>query len=298
MADKTAAMGRLEQYGLKTPVSLVVTKSSGDNLHAFVGAHGHVTSWYLRFNERLAPWLPKVVNSPDLLNLVPAVVRTTENLTVIVQERVVAHVSGAMAVRPDLIFVEYVAGEPVAMLRNGVTPSRILFLPDGKTLCVERNKQEFSCFWKSGLLKHGFDISLSHLLSEKTRHQLCAAAKKVGSNGIMEWIQMDDGNVVFLDHRPMSSEFLIGLENLTLGFDAGCYQTLSEDSTRSPSVSHLERPLYEYAETVSPNMTSLTFEAGAVLAHACVYATEQGVRCVVSRPKTDNDGETKVKMKY
>ncbi len=292
MADKTAALTQLIALQLPTPVTLVVTRLDLERLRHFVAENAGIGYWYLRFDERLAPALPRVANTQSLFALVDGAIRNQPSLTVIVQERVPAARAGVLAVTPDAVFVEYVTHELQALLRLGVTPTRLLLSREGWVIADQSNTQEFHYRW-DGLefVREALGVVPSPL-GPDVRSQLVKAATHVAETALLEWIERDNGRIVYLDYRAMRQDFLCEKSALVRGLKEGMLRNFSPEledraKTRGAGLHHfdLDRPFHEYAASVLPQAESLSFAAGGILSHLSVYAAEQGVYCTVARPK-------------
>jgi hypothetical protein len=291
MADKTAALSQLLALGLPTPASLVVARGGSGRLSAFVALNAHVPHWYLRFDERLAPGLPRVAATKGLIDLVSGAVRTAPGLAIIVQERVRASQSGVLALTPDAALIEYVQHELQGLLRLGVTPSRVLLARDGARLAAQSNIQELHYQWR-GLEFVGAQFGdAPHPLPACAQRQLQDASEQISDTAVLEWTLRDDGQLVFLDYRSVPQGFLGGRSALLRGLEEGNLENLPghtiEYARRGDGRDGhfaLERPLYEYAASILPLAESLSFKAGGILSHLCVYAADQGVYSRVGRP--------------
>lgn len=282
MADKRLAQERLETFGLATPRSAVVDQSCRHCAGDLVGALPSQMYWYLRFDERLVPSLPRVAHREALEGLLAGAFAANEALSVIVQQRVTARTSGVTAVLDDRLFLESIHGELRALLRLGVTPSRTLVSRDGQVLAAELNTQEFQCAWEG--LDYISDLPTveGQTLSPDVVRQMTQATAALPAPCLLEWVEQPDGELVFLDYRLLSASFLAGGDALQDSFANGAYWTLVGGA--ATDLWDFERPLYDLGPTVLDAGRPLRFTGGGALAHLCVYAADRGLACEVRRP--------------
>lgn len=293
MADKAEAIGQLEAHGLPMPASLSISLGTIDKLEEFLRAWPGTEYWYLRFDERLAPGLPRVGATADLPQLIRDAVTFAPALRVIVQERVVAVRSGVMATLPSTVFIEYIAGELRPLLRMGVTPSRVLLRRGGDLVDTEENRQELASWWDGLDFRHAPYPGGPFGLPASVIEHLLSASENIGEVAILEWLERPSGAVTFLDFRAMPASFLSN--GLSLFVDGAQHWSRLPSKTEAAArqalwpQGALDRPLFEYVETLLPGAEAMHFRAGGLLSHLCVYAAERDILCSVKRSEPADD---------
>ena len=289
--EKICAVNRLRELDLLVPPSIIVTRQEYPNLRDFIRNHKDVAYWYLRSIRHEESIVPKnVVTTANLTSTLDAIFTSKSDAKIIVQERVDVSYSGVLAKTDSFIFVEYVKGGLKSLLRDGVTPSRVVFNLSGETLAFEMNQQEFWYRWDGDQLVKQSSIT-SKPLSDIIRKSLLKAANHLKISTACEWVQDDKGKVLFLDMKSIPDSFLMNKDSLLTGFRKNTIVTL--DSTlRGPIVKNVqdtrrgvylvEKPLYLYIEDILERATAVICQTGGALSHLLLYAAKTDITCVIS----------------
>ena len=228
--------------------------------------------------------------SEDLANLLSAVFASAPNIEIIVQQRVDTSISGVAAATEAGLYVEYVLGGLKSLLRDGVTPARLLMGLNGRLVASRNSVQEFWYKWEDEKLVTNARASVP-ALGKRERQILLSGTTKLQKVAVYEWVQDAQGKIFFLDVKLMPSAFLKNKRSIVNGIDSGILHTLNIPiqgkvidgaQPQLRGVFLLARPLHEFVDLVISKATGVVCRLGGLLSHLIVYASKANIPCVIS----------------
>ena len=209
---------------------------------------------------------------------------------VVVQERVLVTQSGVAASTPEFLYIEYIDGALSALLRDGVTPSRLMLDARRGVVIEQRNRMEFSYNWHGTSLRQG-PPTIPRALPEEALAEICTAAERLTPGVAFEWLRDDMGRISIIDLKTLPTAFLADAATLLLGIQHNTLLTaaeplcgrLSQDpAAEDADIFVLEHPLYAYMPAIDARFRAILCAHGGVLSHLLLYAAQEHILCVVS----------------
>jgi hypothetical protein len=289
--DTIIATKKLSEMGLPVPPSFVVTKQNYPNLQQAILKYDSVKYWYLRSVRQEEDVLTtRVVTNANIGSVLGLAFSLNPTAKIVVQERVDVSYSGVLAVGNGIIFIEYIKGGLKGLLRDGVTPSSMVFDLSGEVLTNQIKKQEFWYSWEGDELLARSSVT-PEPLAETTQMKLLDAAHKSQEPSVYEWVQDQARRVFFIDIKSIPSA---SLENKALMLDCINHETIiildlpirgkivKNHTDISKGVFLIEKPLYGYIGEVLRRASAVVSLSGGILSHLLVYAAKENIPGIIS----------------
>lgn len=292
MRNKEQAIQALKRIGLRTPPSFSLTASELNTVQRKLDEYSNVKYWYLRSGQKTdKDILTKVALNKNLAAILKEAFLLDPDAVIIAQERIDVSYGGVFAKARSFTFVEYVKGGLKSLLRDGVTPSRIILDKRGNVLSQHVNEQEFWYLWEGERLITKEQVTPSPLTA-KILSALSYAASQLDDFSISEWVLDEKGVITYIDLKLAPSQFLLEEEKFIEGFKKNVFFTLNKPivgkivrKVEKPDagVFFITTPLYNYSAVIQKYAKAVITLSGGVLSHLLVYASLQGIPCLVSR---------------
>lgn len=286
---KSLAIKRLCDYGLKTPIGFTVTKQSLFEVTSALKAYSQIQFWYLRV-DAMHSIHPNVVSTKDAPRVLLEFLDANPRSRVVVQERLDPVVSGALATCNDGLMIEYVRGGLRSLLRDGVSPSRMVLSKSGDIIAQERISGEFWLQWMGTTLRRRKTHTRPRKLETKLIHGLIRGAASIGPHCVSEWIIRQNGDLVFLDYKKLPASFLPSTSSVADLIVSGTLTngpsniTIAGDTKRYMLI---RRPLYSLLPNALKWRGVVVCRCGGILSHFVTYLTLKGTPVLISKRHYD-----------
>jgi hypothetical protein len=286
LADKLEALDTIRKLGVDIAPTLGVSSSTYLQTIATMADQG-ADYWVVRATQLQKESFSKpAYAASDLKTVLKKFFAQSRNARLLITTLVPAWRSGAVVKGIDFVYLEYVPGALQSMLRDGVTPTRILFTRNEQILCIQHNCPEFMFDWHNAELFRVLDIDPSRLdLSSEAINQCLKIARLCSEYSLVEWVESEAGRVFAVDVKTVPSGFLGTSGDILEGIRKGgisSFPSLSTMKTSLTRILEVEKPLYLYLLDPSTFMVQrICCKAGALLSHFVVNCANNGIECIV-----------------
>jgi len=209
--------------------------------------------------------------------------------TILVQPRIAVAQSGAAARLHGLVLVEFIRGALVALLRDGVTPSRALWR-EAELLEVIQSAQEFCYLWNGDTLETEAGAAPPPLDAFSGPLLLAMTMLKERSF-VIEWVHDQQGRLFVLDLKLLPRDVFGDAGELTRAVMTSCFHTLARrfPGTEEPLIAAArfqhaicrDRPLYAEYHSLARTSRPFVYRTGGVLSHPVVYAMRSNIPVIL-----------------
>jgi hypothetical protein len=287
VSDKIDALRSVQNLGAKVAMTRRV---SSPNYEAVIDAMRSlgVKHWVVRSPQpHKAFFLQPAYEERELKVALSQFFATFPNAKLLLTELIPARWSGAVFRSAGFAYLEYVPGALQSMLRDGATPSRVELSTEGSIAIAQYNDPEFSYTWtRTELVRNTNAKSIPFESDVSLSEQCTRLAALCPEYQLLEWVESFEGEVVVLDAKEISSDFLGTRDDLLNGISSGRIsslpsRTLAVQSEKAAEI-QIERPLYSFlSDSRILHAKRIICYSGAVLSHLVVTCAERGVECIV-----------------
>lgn len=291
--SKSAAQRRLSDMHLKTPRTEKIEIHEGLRPRSIAFMADDPQYWYVRGNE-VAWQLPEgrnVLDQEEVNETIARIATSPFSGELVFQERIPAILGGVALRCATSVFVEYAVGALRSILRDALTPARLVLDSGGTILFEQPHAQDYWLEWAgASLLVH--DTPVTQSLPAPLSISLARDVWRANPGEFIEWVADPSNEITYLDIKPLRQAGLVSTARIVkmlsedhVGLIDGALsgQVVSTVEGEQKGVYVLDAPRYEYMDYLLRNATGALFGSGGIMSHVCTYAMMEGIPCIISR---------------